>query len=379
MKRSWKTVESVIVASLLACMLLLTSCGGADNKKATDTSEEDRIAGIIGSMTLEEKAGQMIIGCCPYDGAAEEMHRYHLGGYTFYTQSFNHRDGSWFSREELKDLLDDCGKDMKVAPLFAVDEEGGSVTRLSENPDFFPEGVSKAPRKILEDDGLEGLKEDTAKKSAILKKLGFNVNFAPVADLTTDPDAFMYARSMGGDPDDVGKSVAAMVDLMQDGGIGPVLKHFPGYGNNADTHGSLVRDQRPYEEYLERDYVPFRAGIDAGCEAVMLSHVRVDGIDGSRPASLSSKVVKELRETLDFDGVIMTDDIAMSEMAEDDRDGRVAVEAIKSGNDMVISSNYMYSYDAVLEALESGEITEERIDGSLYRIIRWKLHLGIIT
>lgn len=374
--------KKVFIFTLALFMLLFaTACGKtetAEKGQKEEQSGEDAVAQLMEQMSTEEKVGQLIIGRCPGEDAAEEMSKYLLGGYTFYKRDFNHRDGSWLSKAEVKELLDGCSEDMTVAPIFAVDEEGGTVTRLSENPDYFPNGNSKAPREIVAKDGIEGLEKDSREKSEILKNMGFHVNFAPVADLTTDENACMYSRSLGDDPEEVSKGVTTMVKAMNEVGIGPVLKHFPGYGNNEDTHLGMVQDTRPYEEFKEKDYKPFQAGIDAGCEAVMMEHTRVEAMDAERPASLSPKVISELRDTLGFEGVIMTDDLAMGEMTEVDRDGHVAIEAILAGNDMVISSYYRASYDSLLSAVESGEITKERLDESVKRILTWKDHLNVI-
>lgn len=362
----------------ISLLFLFTSCKSNNINYPDNLSEEEKIIAIIESMSIEEKVGQLLIGRCPIKNPEKDIEKYHLGGLTFYLLNFNHEDKSWLSKQELKQLLDLCQSKSKIPIFFAVDEEGGSVTRLSENPDFFPDGKSLSPRQIYEKEGLEGLRKDSLNKSKILKELGLHVNFAPVADVVTDENAFMFNRSLSSDPLVVSSGVKTMVQAMNEVGIGSVLKHFPGYGNDEDTHDGIVWDDRKYEEYENVHYLPFIEGIDAGCKAIMIKHSRVKSIDPTRPASISPLVIKELRDKLNFDGLIITDDIAMSEMEEADTDGRIAVEAFLAGNDMIISSNYKYSYEALLKAVENKEISIERLDESLKNIIKYKICLGII-
>ena len=214
--------------------------------------------------------------------------------------------------------------------------------------------------------------ETEAEKSELLASVGINVNLAPVCDITTDSGAFMYSRSLGLSPEKTGKVVAGMVETMADHGVASVLKHFPGYGNNADTHVGIARDKRSLEELENNDLVPFQAGFDAGCGAVLVSHTIVECLDLKLPASLSPAVIGYIREEMGFDGVIVTDDLVMQAITDQYGAGEAAVMAIEAGCDLLCSTEYVKQYNAVLSAVEEGRIDQEMLDAAVYRILRWK-------
>ena len=160
--------------------------------------------------------------------------------------------------------------------------------------------------------------------------------------------------------------------------IGCVLKHFPGYGNNVDTHTGIAIDERPYEQFVAEDFLPFQAGIKAGAGSVLVSHNVVTCMDESLPASLSPEVHRVLREELDFDGVILTDDLAMDAVEAYAQDGSVAVLAILAGNDMVVTTDFETQIPLVIDAVHTGLIPEEMIDQAVGRVLGWKYDLGIL-
>ena len=165
---------------------------------------------------------------------------------------------------------------------------------------------------------------------------GININFAPVCDVSQDPADFIYDRTLGRDAQETSQYVAAVVETMAEEGMGSVLKHFPGYGNNVDTHTGIAVDQRPLETFEASDFLPFQAGTEAGGgkTAVLVSHNIMAAVDDTLPASLSPAVHDLLREQLGFDGVVMTDDLAMEAVAAYSADGAVAVMALEAGNDL---------------------------------------------
>ena len=212
----------------------------------------------------------------------------------------------------------------------------------------------------------------------MLKSLGINVNLAPVCDVSVNENDYIHGRSFGQDAEQTAIFAETVVKEMNNQGMGSVLKHFPGYGNNSDTHTGIVYDSRPYSTFLESDFVPFKAGIKAGCGCVMVSHNIVSCIDEKYPASLSSKVHQTLRKELNFDGVVMTDDLCMEAITQYTDGRNTAVLAIEAGNDMLISTDFVQQIPAVIDAVNSGEISEDRIDRSVLRILNWKISLGII-
>ena len=205
-----------------------------------------------------------------------------------------------------------------------------------------------------------------------------NVNFAPVADVSTDPGDFIYDRAFGQDAQATADYVAAVVEAMGETGIGTVLKHFPGYGNNVDTHTGVAVDQRPYETFLDADFLPFSAGIAAGADSVLVSHNIVTAMDGALPASLSPEVHRIAREELGFAGVLLTDDLAMDAVRSYAEDGSVAVLAVLAGNDMIVTTDFEEQIPLVVQAVEDGTIPESQIDQSVLRVLTWKHQLGLI-
>ena len=172
--------------------------------------------------------------------------------------------------------------------------------------------------------------------------------------------------------------VRLVVPAMTEGGTLPVLKHFPGYGNNADTHTGIALDARPYTTFEKSDLVPFESGIAAGAPFVLVSHNIVECMDGAYPASLSAKVHTLLRDTLGFTGVIVTDDLAMDAVKAYAQDGSAAVLAIQAGNDMIVTTDYQTQIPQVIAAVQYGEIAESDIDAHVFRVLHEKQALGLI-
>ena len=179
-----------------------------------------------------------------------------------------------------------------------------------------------------------------------------------MADVSTDPADFIYARTYGLDAEQTAFFVGQTVEEMTRLKTGSVLKHFPGYGSNADTHTGIAVDERPYEQFQAEDFLPFRAGIQAGAGSVLVSHNIVNCMDPDLPASLSPEVHRILREELGFTGVVLTDDLAMGAVREYAQEGSVAVMALRAGNDMVVTPDFEKQIPLVLAALE--DRSEER-------------------
>ena len=188
----------------------------------------------------------------------------------------------------------------------------------------------------------------------------------------------MYSRSLGQSPETTGEFVRRTVEAMKSCRMGSVLKHFPGYGENGDTHKGLVRDSRTLAELESRDLIPFRAGIQARCGGVLVEHTIVEALDSELPASLSPEVHRYLREELGFTGVIITDDLAMQAITETYGPEEAAVLAVLAGNDLLCCTDYCTQYLAVLEAVQSGRIPMELLDAAVLRVLSWKQTLGML-
>lgn len=338
-----------------------------------ETSPIDPIAEMISTMTIEEKVGQLFLARCPEETALNDIEAYHLGGYILFSKDFKDQ-----TPESIANTIATYQNISQIPMLIAVDEEGGSVCRVSANPELRSSRFSSL-RKLYSKGGLDAILEEEKEKSQLLLSLGINVNMAPVCDIATSPSAFMYKRSLGQDPQTTAHCIQGIVELMQDQNIGNVLKHFPGYGNNNDTHTDIVIDNRTLEHLNENDLIPFYAGIRAGCDAILISHNIISALDDQLPASLSPTVISYLRDTLEFNGVVITDDLVMQAITKRYGADEAAVMAVLAGNDMLCATEYQIQYSAVLSAVKSGRMSMEKLDASVYRILKWKTALAILT
>ena len=392
-------------ALLLAAMLLLSliGCGDAkppeplipdepvlDEPSPDELAEQQRLAELarraqeledrLASMTLAEKVGQLFFLRCPSSGAEAAVAQYHLGGILLFTQDYKDASGNWLTQdafaEKLAALQSAAESDTGIPLLIGSDEEGGTVTRASRNPNLFPSKFP-SPQSLFQTGGLEGLLADTQQYNSRLHSLGITVNFAPVCDVSTNPKDFIYDRSFGQNAQTTADYIAQVVAAMSDAGIASVLKHFPGYGSNADTHTGIAVDERPYEQFLAEDYLPFAAGIDAGAPFVLVSHNIVTCLDSSYPASLSAAWHEQLRSYLGFEGVILTDDLDMGAVKAYADGGNIAVLALQAGNDMIVCSD-LTQIGAVIAAVQDGTLSEETIDSACRRVLAAKQSLLLI-
>lgn len=326
---------------------------------------------LLAHMSLEEKVGQLFMVRFPKENAAQTAASYHLGGYILFARDFENRN-----KEQVISVIQDCQAASQIPMLMGVDEEGGTVTRISRFPQF-RSSPFLSPQDLYQQGGFEAIRRDTLEKCSLLKELGLNLNFAPVADVSQDAGDFMYRRSFGQDALLTARYVETVSAAMAEVHMGSVLKHFPGYGDNADTHTGIAYDNRSYETFTSSDFLPFEAGIRAGADVVLVSHNIVSCMDDQSPASLSPQVHKILREDLGFSGVIITDDLYMDGVRHFTSDAQAAVQAVLAGNDLLCCTDYEVQIPAVLKAVENGVISIERIDESVLRILQLKLSLGL--
>ncbi len=380
-----------ILALLLGlCCAGLTACGTsgtADTPANTETptppaveqpeptpAEVRRTAAeqYVDSLSLEEQTAQMFFVRCPETDAAALTAQYDIGGYLLFGRDF---DGQ--TPETVTDTIASYQNSAKTPMLIGVDEEGGTVVRISSNP-AFRDAKFRSPQALYNEGGFDRITSDTAEKDTLLNGLGINVNFAPVCDVSTDSGDFIYARSFGKDAEQTSEYVRTVVNQMVSDKTGMVLKHFPGYGNNVDTHTGIAIDERSMDSFRQSDFLPFEAGIEAGAQAVLVSHNVVTCMDADHPASLSSEVHRVLREELGFDGVILTDDLIMDAIRDYTGGENAAVLAVQAGNDMLTSSDFLTQYHAVLAAVQDGTLSESAIREAAVRVIDWKMQLGLI-
>ena len=340
---------------------------------------ENHIDLLLDSMTLQEKVGQLFFVRVPAEQAVEDVAQYHLGGYILFGRDTKDKTANEIIQNILSYQAAACSSDGANIPLLiGVDEEGGTVVRVSSNPHLRSKKFL-SPKRLLENGGLDAVAEETGEKDRLLQSLGFNVNLAPVADICTDVSAFMYDRSAGNTASATMYVETALARMSTDG-MGSVLKHFPGYGNNVDTHTGIAVDDRPLETFQNEDFLPFIAGIQRGGNqaSVLMSHNIMTCVDSELPVSLSSAAHDLLRTELEFDGVIMTDDLAMEAVASYAGDGAVAVMAIEAGNDIVLTTDYRTQIPKVLDAVKTGVLSEEMIDTACRRVLQWKSALKLL-
>ena len=335
------------------------------------TESTDPVREILETMTLEEKVGQLFLARCRKETALDDIRQYQLGGLVLFGRDFD--DETLGSMQKRLKAYRGAGN---IPLLLAVDEEGGTVVRISSHPVFRGEPFP-SPRQAFQSGGLELALSLESEKAYLLHTLGLNVNLAPVCDIALAPGSFLYSRSLGADPVTTGQYVSGTLERMAEYGVGGVMKHFPGYGENGDTHVAGILDSRSLEELEGKDLIPFRAGIQTGLGAILVSHNRIAALDADTPASLSSAVIGYLRDTLGYDRVVITDDLSMGAL-EDYTPEEAAVLAVKAGADLLCSTDFESQLSAVLEAARSGEISQDRLDEAVYRVLSWKAQLGLI-
>jgi beta-N-acetylhexosaminidase len=392
MKRFLAILTAVFLTlGLCACSSAAPDASQPDGSSSAPEEPQPLTAGeealaraqeLVGSLTLEEKVGQLFFVRCPDTDAVSDIGTYHLGGYILFSRDFKDKTADDVV-QTLRSYQEAASADTGIPLLIGVDEEGGTVVRVSSNPHLRSEKYA-SPQQLLSAGGIDALTADAAEKDALLHALGINVNLAPVADVSTDPGDFIYDRSCGRDAQGTAECVSALVDQMTADGMGSVLKHFPGYGSNVDTHTGIAVDQRPLETFETSDFLPFSAGIAAGetetgsAAAVLVSHNIMAAVDETLPASLSPAVHALLRDELGFDGVVMTDDLAMDAVSAYAADGSVAVLALQAGNDLVITTDYRTQIPLAIEAVKTGTLDEALIDTACTRVLLWKITLGLM-
>lgn len=346
---------------------------------------------VLGKMSLREKVGQLFIvrpealaensnaETAPAtdrvdDAVISRIEEYPVGGIALFSRNIT-------SAEQLPMFISDLQSSSKYPLFIAVDEEGGRVARIA-NSDFF----NVASYKSMEDIGKSG---DASKAEEVgrqiglyLKELGFNLDFAPVADTNTNPQNIVIGdRSYGSDPALVARMVSAQLDGMHDSGIMGTLKHFPGHGDTKDdTHSGYVSIEKTWDELKECELVPFITALPKA-DMVMVSHITAVNVTSDKlPTSMSETMITgKLRNELGYDGVIITDAMAMGAVADNYTSAEAAVTAVKAGVDIVLMpQNLDEAFNGVMNAVTDGEISMARLDESVMRILKLKARYKLI-
>lgn len=329
-----------------------------------EMSLENKVAGLF-MITPESLTGVDTV-IQAGDTTKQKLSEYPVGGLIYFSKNIK-------SADQLKEMLDTTRNTMIYPVFLAVDEEGGSVSRvagagLAENVGDMSEiGSTCDPEKA---------KEVGTTIGTYLSQSGFNVDFAPVADVVSAENAVIGNRSFGSDPNVVGTMVAAEVQGLQESGVSACLKHFPGIGDTTtDTHDEKTVSEKTLEDMQQTDLPAFQSGIDAGADFVMVSHMSLPNVVGDdTPCSLSGAVISDLlRNQLGYNGIVITDALDMSAITDSYSSAEAAVKAIEAGADMLLMpENFEEAYQGVLDAVQNGTISEDRINESLKRIYRVK-------
>lgn len=344
---------------------------------------------VLGKMSLREKVGQLFIvrpealaensnaETAPAtdrvdDAVISRIEEYPVGGIALFSRNIT-------SAEQLPMFISDLQSSSKYPLFIAVDEEGGRVARIA-NSDFFNVASYKSMAEVGKTDNPAKAEEVGRKIGFYLKKIGFNYDFAPVADVNTNPDNIVIGdRSYGNNPVTVGKMVSAQLDGLHKSGIIGTLKHFPGHGDTKDdTHSGYVSVNKSWDELKACELVPFISALDKA-DTIMVSHITVTSVN-KLPSSLSYEIItRKLRNELGYNGVIITDSMAMGAVADSYTSDIAAVMAVKAGADIILMPESLEkSFNAVLNAVNSGEISISRIEESAERVLTLKAKYKII-
>ena len=381
-----RTKKLLMLAAILTYGIILTSCTNEDSPVIPD----DEIEAQLKNMTLKEKIGQMFyvrlesldttIHWKTYADLQENpMHdlnktirdvnaKYPIGGLILY--AWNIKD-----KQQLAKLISDI-RALNGKPLLCIDEEGGRIARIAKNENFDVEVIGP-----MADIGKTGDPKNAYHAGNVigtyLTKYGFDIDFAPVADVNTNPDNIIIGdRAFSDKPEVAAPMVVSYLQGLKDAGVTGCVKHFPGHGDTkTDTHFGYASTQKTWAEMLQCEMVTFKAGIDWGCQLIMTAHIGTPNVTGSDvPATMSSVILQDkLRGELGYQNIIITDGMEMGAITTQYSSEEAAVNSIKAGVDIVLGpKNFVPAFEAVLKAVEKGTITEERINQSIRRILKMK-------
>ena len=377
----------LMLAAILTCGFALTSCTNDDN---TVPESGDEVEAQLQQMTLREKVGQMIFA--RLESLDKSIHwtkyadlqenpmtkltsnirdinkEYPVGGIILY--AWNIQD-----EPQLASLISDI-RSLNGQPLLCIDEEGGRIARIANNPNFNVEVVGPMSEIGKTDDPKNAYHAGNV-IGKYLTKYGFDINFAPVADVNTNPDNIIIGnRAFSDDPQVAAPMVVNYLQGLKDAGITGCVKHFPGHGDvKTDTHFGYASTQKTWDEMLGCEMVTFKAGIQWGCQLIMTAHIGTPSITGNDvPATMSSVILEDkLRHELGYQNIIIADGMDMGAITQQYTSGQAAVGCIQAGVDIVLCpKNFVEAFDAVVKAVADGTITEERINQSVRRILKLK-------
>lgn len=400
-RKTWYSIFKIILC--VALILLIAQEGMMIRDTLARIEEENRshyadlgvsfydpVEEVMAQMTDREKVGQLFIvnpahlnvnenGGIYYTGVKyiddhmrEVYDKYPCGGFTI---TYNNIAGLE-QFQEFTDQMHSLGSGL-VRPWICCDEEGGSVVRLGAMG-CFDVPVYPSMQYIAENESLDYAYDMGKSIGEYMVRYGLDLNFAPIADVNSNPrNPVIGRRAFGSDPVIAAEYVASVTRGMRDGGVLTTLKHFPGHGDTAnDTHSSAAVTYKTWDELMECEMLPFIAGIEAGTDCIMTAHIKAPNVTGDDIIACFSyeMMTEKLRNELGFDGLIMTDGLEMRAVTNDYSSEEACVMAIQAGCDILLMpGNYIKGFEGVMQAIEDGTITMDRIEESVYRILKIKL------
>ena len=320
---------------------------------------------ILKNMNRNEIIGQIFLPRYSLETVDSEIKKYSPAGFILFANNlFNHTE------QQLIYELNQRKKISKIPLVFGVDEEGGTVCRISL---YFRDEKFPSPRESYLKGGIEEILSIEQEKRDLLKKLNFNFNLAPVADISLNSSDYIYKRTLGENASITSNYINSVVDSYNNDKFTCCLKHFPGYGNNINTHDDIAHDYRSLDYLKENDLIPFINAINHNVPMIMVSHNIVVDIDEQYPSSISKKVHDLLRNEYNYTGLILTDSLSMGAITKYTKDISPAVLAVLSGNDLIVTSTFEQHINELIRAVNNSEIDMNLIKKAAKRVIAWKL------
>ncbi len=382
-----------MLVAIMICGLTVTSCSKDDEANSDETnSQKDEVEAQLSKMTLREKVGQMFfvrmetldttIHWNAYADLQEnpilEVNKtmrdvnanYPVGGLILYAWNIE-------NEAQLSTLISQI-RSLNGNPLLCIDEEGGRVARIANNPNFNVKkyesmsaiGATGDARNAYECGNTIG---------TYLKHYGFDIDFAPVADVNTNPENIIIgARAFSDNPEVAAPMVTNYLQGLKDAGVTGCIKHFPGHGDTkTDTHFGYASTQKTWAEMMDCEMVTFKAGIQWGCQLIMTAHIGAPKVTGTDvPSTMSSVILQDkLRGELGYQNIVITDGMEMGAITQQFSSAEAAVGSIQAGVDIVLGpKNLVEAFDAVIAAVNNGTISEERINQSVRRILKLRMN-----
>jgi beta-N-acetylhexosaminidase len=355
-------------------------CALSSSKPKNDRDPVDLIAEQLDKLTLDEKIGQMLIvgidGFSINDNSKDLIDKYRVGGFIIMGDNVK-------NSTQLLDLTNSLKvqNSRNNIPLFlSVDEEGGKVSRMPKEFKNIP--ANKTIGKINNKEFSYKIGSTIAEE---INEFGFNMDFAPVLDINSNPkNPIIGDRSFGSNASVVSDLGVETMKGIQSNNVIPVVKHFPGHGDTAvDSHKGLPSVNNDLKRLQSFEFIPFSNAIEEGADVVMIAHILLKKIDGKNPSSMSRTIITDiLRNKLKFQGVVITDDMTMGAIIKNYKIGEAAVKSVSAGSDIVLVchgyTNEIEVIKALKKAVVEGVISQERIDESVYRILKLKQRYNLV-